>query len=209
MAARWLSRGRPRGGNPDIYVKLIGPGDPIRLTNTPEDERMPQWSPRRQMDRFPPKQWQGGIVAVPALGGPEKVITREAASTYVSLVRRQPMGDLLCVGNPRSLYLAPLNGGEKKLLLSLQGNLPVMAGILSPDSRKLALLYGGDALQLPEEAKAPIPDFTSSRCRRTIKLEGEPKPLTPADWTIVSPAWTADGKEILFIRELGSANAGR
>jgi serine/threonine protein kinase len=35
----------PEGGAPDIYVKLIGPGEPIRLTNTPEDERMPQWSP--------------------------------------------------------------------------------------------------------------------------------------------------------------------
>ena len=35
----------PVGGLPDIYVRLIGPGEPIRLTSTPDDERMPQWSP--------------------------------------------------------------------------------------------------------------------------------------------------------------------
>lgn len=196
----------PEGGNPDIYVKLIGPGDPIRLTNTPEDERMPQWSPDGKWIAFPRSSGLGGIVAVPALGGPEKVITREAASTYVSW-SADSQWVTYCVGNPRSLYLAPLNGGEKKLLLSLQGNLPVMAGILSPDSRKLALLYGGDALQL-RGGEGPHPGLYVVALSADYKLEGEPKPLTPADWTIVSPAWTADGKEILFIRELGSANAG-
>ncbi|MGA8492032.1 MAG: protein kinase [Terriglobales bacterium] len=196
----------PEGGNPDLYVKLIGPGEPIRLTNTPEDERMPQWSPDGKWIAFPRSMGLGGIVAVPALGGPEKVITREAASTYVSW-SADSQWVTYCVGNPRSLYLAPLNGGEKKLLLSLQGNLPVMAGVLSPDSRKLALLYGGDAQQL-RGGGGPHPGLYVVALSPDYKLEGEPKPLTPADWTIVSPAWTADGKEILFIRELGSANAG-
>ena len=74
----------PEGGNPDIYVKLIGPGEPIRLTNTPEDERMPQWSPDGRWIAFPRSAGLGGIVAVPALGGPERVITREKVSMYGS-----------------------------------------------------------------------------------------------------------------------------
>jgi Tol biopolymer transport system component len=45
MAARWLFAWGPESKNPDIYVKVIGPGAPILLTNTPEDQRMPQWSP--------------------------------------------------------------------------------------------------------------------------------------------------------------------
>ena len=191
----------PEGRNPDIYVKLIGPGEPIRLTNTPEDERMPQWSPDGRWIAFPRSLGSGGIVAVPALGGPERVITREKASTYVSW-SADSQWLTYCAGTPRSLYLAPLNGGENKLVLGpLQGKFEVDAGILSPDSRKLALLYS--ASQDDERSRLYVVALSAD-----YKPEGEPKPLTPADWNIWSPAWTADGKEILFIRDLGSGNEG-
>jgi Tol biopolymer transport system component len=176
-------------------VKLIGPGDPIRLTNTPEDERMPQWSPDGRWIAFPRSHGLEGIVAVPALGGPEKVITREKTSTYISWSADSQWVSY-CAGTPKSLYLAPLNGGEKKLVLTpLQGNFAVSAGILSPDSRQVAVLYSHPGLYLVGLSA----DY---------KPQGEPKPLTPADWSIVSPAWTEDGKEILFIRSVGNANAG-
>jgi eukaryotic-like serine/threonine-protein kinase len=77
----------------------------------------------------------------------------------------------------------------------LQGKVSIRAGALSPDSRKLALLYSSPGLYVV----ALSADY---------KPEGEPKPLTPSDWDIVSPAWTADGKEIVFIRTVGNANAG-
>jgi serine/threonine protein kinase len=186
----------PEGGNPDIYVKLVGPGEPIRLTNTPEDERMPQWSPDGRWIAFPRSSELGtSIVAVPALGGPERVITREKVSNYVSW-SSDSQWLTYCAGTPRSLYLASLNGGEKKLVLGpLRGNFSLNAGILSPDSRKLALLYARPGLYVVGLSE----DY---------KPEGEPKPLTPLDWNVVSPAWTADGKEILFIRSVGDANAG-
>ena len=31
--------------NFDIYVKIVGGGDPLRLTTAPEDDRLPAWSP--------------------------------------------------------------------------------------------------------------------------------------------------------------------
>jgi WD40-like Beta Propeller Repeat len=158
----------PEGGAPDIYVKLIGPGEPIRLTNTPDDERMPQWSPDGRWIAFPRNYGSGGIgiVAVPALGGPERLITREDISFYVSW-SADSQWLTYCAGTPRSLYRAPLNGGEKKLVLGpLQGKFPV-AGILSPDSRKLAVLY----TRSDEDWNLA---FTSSRCRRTIDLKASP-----------------------------------
>jgi serine/threonine protein kinase len=183
----------PEGGNPDIYVKLVGPGEPIRLTNTPEDERMPQWSPDGRWIAFP--RSTAGIIAIPALGGPERVITREQSSNYLSWTADSQWVSY-SAGSPRSLYLEPLNGGDKKLLIGpLQGNVGVQAGILSPDSSKLALLYDHPGLY--------VVGLSSD-----YKPEGEPKLLTPPGWRIVSPAWTPDGKEILFIRYAGNPNIG-
>jgi serine/threonine protein kinase/Tol biopolymer transport system component len=186
----------PEGGNPDIYVKLVGPGEPIRLTNTPEDERMPQWSPDGRWIAFPRSSELGtSIVAVPALGGPERVITREKATNYVSW-SADSQWLTYCAGTPRSLYMASLDGGEKKLVLGPSPeNFSISAGILSPDSRKLALLYARSGLYVVGLSE----DY---------KPEGEPKLLTPSNWNVVSPAWTADGKEILFIRSVGDANLG-
>jgi len=183
----------PEGGNPDIYVKLVGPGEAIRLTNTPEDERMPQWSPDGRWIAFPRNTV--GIIAIPALGGPERVIAREPCSNYVSWSADSQWLSY-CAGSPRSLYLAPLNGGDKKLVIGpLQGKFEVLGGFLSPDSSQLALIYNRPGLYVVGLSS----DF---------KPEGEPKLLTPPDWRIVSPAWTPDGKEILFIRSAENANIG-
>lgn len=197
MAFAW----GPEGGTPDIYVKLVGPGEPIRLTNTPEDERMPQWSPDGRWIAFPRSPGTAGnlgmtgIIAIPALGGPERVITREQNTHYVSWSADSQWLSY-CAGSPRSLYLAPLNGGDKKLVIgSLQGKFEVEGGILSPDSSKVALIYDHPGLY--------VVGLSSD-----YKPEGEPKLLTPPDWRIVSPAWTPDGKEILFIRSAENANIG-
>lgn len=98
------------------------------------------------------------------------------------------------------MYLAPVNGGEKKFVLGpLQGKFPVKAGILSPDSRKLALLYTLSEFRYCLYVVALSTDY---------KPEGEPKPMTPADWNIMSPAWIPDSREILFIRDARSGNTG-
>src|ERR1700727_1207633 len=142
----------PEGGTPDIYVKLGGPGEPIRLTNTPEDERMPQWSPDGRWIAFPRSPIGAaslgttGIIAIPALGGPERVITREQNTPYVSW-SADSQWVAYCTGSPRSLYLASLNGGDKKLVIGpLQGKFGVGGGVLSPDSSKLALIYDNPGL---------------------------------------------------------------
>ena len=80
------------------------------------------------------------IVAVPALGGPQRVITTtwlRASWTPDSRYLVVPEGD--------SLYLAPLEGGERKVLVGpLEhegGTYRAGPGSVSPDGRTLALTH--------------------------------------------------------------------
>ena len=185
----------PQGGNPNIYVRLIGPGEPIRLTNQPGDDRMPAWSPDGKWIAFPRTAGDvEGLVMVPALGGQERWIARERITRYVSWTPDSQFVTY-CTGNPATLYLAPIDGGPRRVLLGpLEGKYSLNAGILSPDGHKLALLYDHPGIYVV----ALSDDF---------KPQGEPKQITP-DWHIYSPRWTADGKDIVFISGSGNANAG-
>ena len=183
---------------PNIYVKLIGPGEPIRLTNTPDaNEVMPQWSPDGKWIAFRRSTLKQTVAAViPALGGPERFIALDrgtsvswtADSHWIAYVS----------GNPSGLYLSSLDGSEKRPVIGpLQSKYPVFGGIFSPDSRKLALVCTVGR-HVPVYVVGVSADY---------KPQGEPKALTPLDWDVYSAAWTADGKEILFIRG-GGGNVG-
>ncbi len=58
----------------DIYIKLVGPGEPIRLMNSPAPDLKPSWSPDGRMVAFLrfSSQVEAGLFLVPALGGAER-----------------------------------------------------------------------------------------------------------------------------------------
>ena len=190
----------PDGGLPDIYVKLIGPGEPIRLTNTPKaDERLPKWSPDGKWIAFL-RRVRGtpfGAFVIPALGGPERTLAEDVSASSLSW---SPDGQWAAYagGNPRSLYLASPTGPERKLVIGpLEGKYPVSAGFISPDGRKLAVNF----------SIGPYEPLYIVSLSADYKTEGKPKLLTPEDWIALSPVWTPDSEDILFIRGSGG-NAG-
>ena len=72
----------PRQDNFDIYVKLVGPGEPMRLTTAPDRDDSPAWSPDGRhiaFLRIAPKLAVGAtfsipaeVFVMPALGGAER-----------------------------------------------------------------------------------------------------------------------------------------
>src|SRR5262249_3153159 len=64
-----------KGGNPDIYVKLIGAGRPLPLTSDLASDTHPAWSPDgRQIAFFRQTTESSGFYLIPALGGSERKI---------------------------------------------------------------------------------------------------------------------------------------
>jgi hypothetical protein len=60
--------------NYDIYRKLIGSGEPLRLTRDPARDSSPAWSPDGRFIAFlrHPTQGTAGVYLIPALGGAER-----------------------------------------------------------------------------------------------------------------------------------------
>jgi serine/threonine protein kinase len=71
-----------RGGNWDLWVSLVSGGDPIQITDTPEIESGPTWSPDGSTVAFERKRLGAqeiDIFLMPALGGRARKITEKAS----------------------------------------------------------------------------------------------------------------------------------
>ena len=57
--------------NNDVYIKLVGPGNPLRLTTDPASDRSPAWSPDGRSIAFMryARSKPGALMLMPALGG--------------------------------------------------------------------------------------------------------------------------------------------
>jgi len=64
-------------GNLDIWVQLIGAGEPIRLTSDKADEYEPVYSPDGTKIAFRSERDGGGIYTIPALGGAARFVAKQ------------------------------------------------------------------------------------------------------------------------------------
>ena len=86
------------GQRHDIYVKLIGAGDPLRLITNPGDDIFPTWSPDGRYIAFVRQGGsESGIFMVPALGGPERRLQPEnrGIDWWLTSLSWSPDGKLL------------------------------------------------------------------------------------------------------------------
>jgi len=191
-----------KGANPDIYVKLIGAGDPLRLTTDPGADTHPAWSPDgRYIAFFRQSTESSGYYLIPALGGPERKIADSfpyRTPTVGSTQYYSPDGKYLALSDKNSqkepfhLYLLSIETGEKRKITS-----PPMGVVgdsypaFSPDGRTLAFIR------------------SSSQATTDIYLlptsGGAPRRLTFDNTSILGFAWTADSREIVFASRRGSS----
>ena len=201
-------------GNPNIYVKLIDAGTPLRLTTSPSPETAPAWSPdgryiaflRQTPDVKTGGAWGEGmaIFSIPALGGPERKLG-QSAMTWIrsglwlwssARLAWSPNGKFLAIADksapqaPNSIFFLTVETGEKRRITFPPAqwwgdDLPAF----SPDGHTLAFLRGPGAQARDIFLLSLGPEGTAS---------GEPKRITFDDRIIAGLDWTADGHELVF-----------
>jgi len=186
--------------NYDIYVKQIGPGNPVPLTSNAADDFSPRWSPDGKWIAFARKQGENnvGIYVIPALGGGLENKVGEAYADFTNfpvgpILDWSPDGNWLVVSRRPSperlpaLALLPLDGGAARELPPPPAIYADGAPVFAPDGHALAFVRGwtsrSDVMILP--------------LSRALQPAGEARKLP---MTLVTGAfsWSADSRDLIL-----------
>jgi Tol biopolymer transport system component/DNA-binding winged helix-turn-helix (wHTH) protein len=192
-----------KGDNENIYIKLIGAGEPLQLTTDPASDTGPTWSPSGRYIAFLRQSEEGsGIYIVPALGGTERKLTK--ADNYIPTefnplrLAWHPEGEFLAVAErsspaePFSIFLLSAETGEKRRLTQPPAQyFGDWNPAFSPDGKTLAFTRGVNGVSLDIHV-VPVSG-------------GEPRRLTFDGAHKKSLAWTPDGREIVFSSSRGGS----
>lgn len=133
--------------NSDIYVKVVGLGEPLRLTSSPLSEEVPVWSPDGRWIAFVRRKGagdlRGSVWIVSPLGGNERKIgeTMFDRSFGVPTLAWTPDSKWLAVrddsgGNgSRGLYLLSIDTAERKLVLATGTNISDSGAAFTRDGK--------------------------------------------------------------------------
>jgi len=188
------------GDNFDLYVKLVGAGEPLRLTSHPGVDNSPAWSPDGKYIAFTRSyQGQSAIYTVPALGGSERKLLQlglgPAWFGYPMVVwsadgRWLAFTDESSPQGVPGIFLLSVETLEKRRLTSPPAqSLGDWWPAFSPDDKTLAFIR-----QISEGV---------SDVYLTPVDGGESRRLTLNGAGVMGLNWTPDGGSIVFKSTLG------
>ena len=190
--------GGEKDNNEDIYVKIVGAGNPLRLTSSPDREFCPAWSPDGRFLAFVRKTGEKeAYYIMPALGGTERKIGDVYITQYSGrqCMNWSPDGKSLVVAD----RVSPQDARLSILLLSVEdGQRRVI--VPQPDSFVSSPLYSFDGKMI---AYAQGRGYLANEIYVVPATGGQPRRLTFDDRWIAGLAWTADGREIVFSSNRG------
>jgi eukaryotic-like serine/threonine-protein kinase len=185
-----------------IYVKLIGPGPPLRLTSDVANDLWPAWSPDGQTIAFMREFASGkfGIYVIPALGGVERklmeVFVPETGWLPGPYLAWMPDSKWIIYthkdapDHPTSLFMMQIDSRESRRVIDApSGTMGDSAPAVSPDGSQLAfsrMTAIGPAYSYVVKLKK---DYSSA---------GEPQRISFFDWAVAGVAWTPGGRSIVF-----------
>ena len=204
-------------GNLDIWVRQIGGGEPIRLTQAPVDEREPTFSPDGTMIAFRSEREGGGIYVVSALGGPPRKIAPEGQRPRFSAAGSQIAywsgeiggGAAFSARNYCRIFVVASAGGTPRQVRPdfVGAAYPVWA----PDGKHLLFLGNRDEKLPVDESidwwvtpldEGPAIATGAFRATRKEELTG---PLLVYPWALIAPVWETRGGSLIFSARSGDS----
>lgn len=177
------------GDNTDIYVKLIGVGQPLRLTTNPAEDSKPAWSPDGRYIAFIRYfDNKNEIYLIPALGGAERKVGQTIRNT--SGLAWSPDGKSLIVtdqyppGGRFALCQLSLETLEKRGLTSPPSDNGDRSPAFSPDGQQLAFVRTS-SLNVASIYVQPASGGAARQLVSGLRLNS-------------GLAWTADSQSLIF-----------
>jgi Tol biopolymer transport system component/DNA-binding winged helix-turn-helix (wHTH) protein len=198
--------------NLDVYVKQIGSDAPLRLTTAPNADVNPTWSPDGRSIAFVRLLGESRflVVVIPALGGPERKLGQFLSHHLQIVSETRFLGYIAWSADSRWLAVAgatdPAGQTDRLYLLSVETGefspftnpSPDLGGDVcpsfSPDGRNL-LFVRRRGFAVTEIDRMPL--------TADLKPAGPPVKYPIQERLARAPAWTADGKDFLFLAESG------
>jgi eukaryotic-like serine/threonine-protein kinase len=177
--------------NFDIYIKLIGSSNYLRLTTDPADDVSPTFSPDgRSIGFVRVSKGHGSLIVIPSIGGHERLVAEglPAPLPYEAshLFDWFPNGKWVVA---EGLSLISTDSGEMRSLTSQPKLLPDFSPAVSPDGRTVAFSRTADGT---------LSDIYLLDLTEDLKPKGEPRRLTSLNGWNHGSAWTPNGREIIF-----------
>jgi Tol biopolymer transport system component/tRNA A-37 threonylcarbamoyl transferase component Bud32 len=184
-------------GQMNLYIRQIAGGRTIALTESfPGNHRWPQWSPDGQRIAF---QSGEAIYVVPALGGVPKRLVEPPHEGSIRTPSWSPDGKQIAYTQGRNIYIHPVDGGEP---IKIGEAFEPYSLSWSPDGSKIAYVSGNPSFLFGRPTIGNIAPCSIW----VISLEkGAPVQLTDNRYLNVSPVWTPDGRNILFVTNQGGS----
>ncbi len=193
-------------GRRRLYVRQIDGGRPIALTDlgVAESQRRPDWSPDGTRIVFQagqqgmgvrPAVRTGRLYTIPALGGTPALLLPPSQDGIAFTPSWSPDGTQVAYAAEDGIYViaAQPGGAPKRIMKSEQS---VHSPRWSPDGHRLVYVRGGAYFALGEDM---LGNTETSAIRVVTVATGVDQTVTSGESLDTSPAWTADGRSVLFV----------
>ena len=183
----------------DVYVRLIGAGDPIRITNNERNSLFPVFSPDGKYIAFSRSfSDTSSIYLSPALGGAERKIAEvTSGGTSFSF---SPDGKTIAVADKDSasaktgIFLVNIESGAKQRITTPPENLYDHDPRFSPDGKLIAFLRS-------------VNNVDKDLFITSVTGVESPRRLTVDHTQIRGFTWTANGQNIILSSLRGQASS--